>query len=50
MLTALLWLAGLACIAAGVPTEGLVGLGLSILGVLLMWAGFARTIRKVPPR
>lgn len=49
-MTALLYLIGLGLIAAGLPTEGLLGAGLSAAGVALVWAGFFRTIRKVPPQ
>jgi hypothetical protein len=49
-IAALLYLLGLGLIAAGLPTEGLLGVGLSIAGVAFVWAGFFRTIRKVPPR
>lgn len=49
-MTVLLYLAGLGLIVAGLPVDGLAGLGLTLLGLGLTWAGFARTIRKVPPR
>ncbi len=49
-MTALLYLLGLGIIVARLTTDGLLGAGLSILGVVLLWAGFARTIRKVPPQ
>ena len=49
-MVALLYLLGLGLIVAGLPTEGLLGAGLSIAGVVFVWAGYIRTIRKVPPR
>lgn len=36
---------GLICVAAGFPAEGLLGIALAVIGVALVWLGYAKQRR-----
>ena len=46
MISVLLYVCGFAAVIAGWPVDGLPGAALALVGVVLIWAGWFRVVRR----